>query len=116
MTKAAVAALVGCLLLFVAFTGCHNSTGKKRNNHEGLLPVDVRDTQLNNGWGFIISVNHKPYIVQQHIPIVQGLHAFVSKEEALRVGNLMMSKMVKGETLPVISERELDSLQITIPR
>ncbi|RFM30486.1 DUF4907 domain-containing protein [Deminuibacter soli] len=113
MTKAAVAALGGCMLslLIIACSG-----GGKHKNHEGQVPVDVRDTQLNNGWGFIISVNHKPYIVQQHIPMLQGSNAFASKEDALKVGNLMMSKMVKGETLPVVTERELDSLQITIPK
>lgn len=115
MIKTILASLVCCLLLVLIFSCIQGNY--KPNPHEGMLPVDLEAIQLNDGWGFVISVNHKPYIRQEHIPLIYGLHAFASKEDALAVGKLMMRKMVKkGEMLPGLTMKELDSLHITIPK
>lgn len=107
---------LGCILLaLLFFTGMH-CTSNKTKSHEGMVPVEVKAVAITGGWGFDIYVNHKPVIQQHRIPTVQGVHAFVSKEEALAVGNLMMHKIVKEERLPGVSLHELDSLHITIPQ
>lgn len=78
--------------------------GKK----EGLRLAPVH---TGSSWGYRILHNGRPVIYQVEIPAVAGHHPFSSKEEAMRVGNLVLHKLQHGQS-PAVSLRELDSLHI----
>jgi hypothetical protein len=74
--------------------------------------IIVKAKQLSTGgWGYDIYVKDSVYISQDIIPAIAGRKAFVSENDALKVGELMVAKM-KNNLRPVISDFELDSLQI----
>lgn len=62
------------------------------------------------GWGYDIFVDGKLYVHQPHIPVIQGMHGFKSKSEALAVGNYVAEKIENGVIPPRVSKIELDSL------
>ncbi|MFC4232237.1 DUF4907 domain-containing protein [Parasediminibacterium paludis] len=63
------------------------------------------------GWGYDIYVKDVVYISQDIIPSITGRKTFASEKDALKVGNLMVAKM-KNNLRPVITDFELDSLNI----
>ena len=65
------------------------------------------------GWGYYISENGKQIINQQTIPGVPGNQGFKTSEEALKVAELVRSKMENGTFPPTISEEELQKLGIS---
>jgi len=69
----------------------------------------------NKGWGYDIYKDNKLYIHQEIIPAIEGRKGFASKDEAQRVGELVVSKIKqgKGGGLPQITIEEIDSLKIT---
>jgi len=64
-----------------------------------------------NGWGYQIEGKEKVYIYQPTIPGVEGNQPFGTKEEAMRIGNLVLEKL-KDRKIPAIYLHELDSLRI----
>ena len=73
-----------------------------------LVPV-----QTSHGWGYRITMNNKPWIWQEFIPAAPGYQSFRNKEEALRVGNLVLQKLQQQRS-PAVSVYELDSLKIRV--
>jgi hypothetical protein len=65
------------------------------------------------GWGYNISENGKQIINQQTIPGVPGNQGFKTSEEALKVAELVRSKLERGTFPPTISEEELQKLGIS---
>ena len=74
--------------------------------------IKVDAFEVENGWGYQLSLGDKVFIHQPFIPAVSGQQAFVSKAEALKTGNFVLQKMRNHEP-PAISVHELDSLRIT---
>ncbi len=74
--------------------------------------ITVRAVELQNGWGYDVLIGGNPYIHQKQIPGCEGNITFQSKEEALKVGNLVKQKILLKKGLPAVSMEELDSLQI----
>jgi len=77
--------------------------------------LQIKTFTIQQGWGYEILANNKVYIHQEIIPAIQGKKYFVSKEEAEKVGKLVVSKMKqgKGGGFPEITEADIDSLKIT---
>ena len=77
--------------------------------------LQVKTFPLPQGWGYDVYKNNKIFIHQEMIPAIEGTKTFVSKEEAERVGELVLTKMKlgKGGGLPQVKVAELDSLKIT---
>lgn len=73
-----------------------------------LVPV-----LTSHGWAYKITMNNKPWIWQEFIPAVPGYQSFHNKEEALRVGNLVLQKLQQHRS-PAVSVYELDSLKIRV--
>lgn len=71
-----------------------------------LAPVHTGES-----WGYRIWHNERPVIYQVNMPAVAGHHPFSSKEDAMRVGRLVLFKLQHGQS-PAVSLRELDSLHI----
>jgi hypothetical protein len=65
------------------------------------------------GWGYYISENGKQIINQQTIPGVPGNQGFKTSEEALKVAELVRSKLERATFPPTISEEELQKLGIS---
>lgn len=71
--------------------------------------------ETEGGWGYRIAKEGKSYIYQPFIPGIEGNHAFKTKEEAMRTGNLVLKKL-KAKKIPSVQKQDLDSLQITYPK
>lgn len=65
------------------------------------------------GWGYYISEKGKQIINQETIPGAPGNLGFKTSEDALKVAELVRSKMEKGTFPPTISEEELQKLGIS---
>lgn len=94
-----------CVFIYVQINKFKNKDSK---NDIVLKPIAIE----NKGWGFEIYLQDKLFINQQTIPVVEGTQYFTNKEQALLVGNLMITKMLSKKGLPTISLKELDSLKI----
>lgn len=64
------------------------------------------------GFGFEILQGTSTLIIQPHIPAVQGMKGFDTKEQAAIIGNYMIYKINNGIMPPSISIQDLDSLEI----
>lgn len=65
------------------------------------------------GWGYYISENGKQIINQETIPGIPGNQGFKTSEEALKVAELVRSKLERATFPPTISEEELQKLGIS---
>jgi len=77
------------------------------------LKVEVLPFAMARGWGYEIKVDGKTFIHQETIPAVPGDRHFVSREDALKTGNAVMKKLLKG-TLPSLTPEEVKKLGIAI--
>ncbi len=60
-----------------------------------------------NTFGYKIFMDRKAVINQPHIPGVPGVTGFKSKEDAIKVAEIVIGKMNRGEMPPTISPDEL---------
>jgi hypothetical protein len=67
---------------------------------------------IDDGWGFNVLKDDSLLIAQPFIPMVSGIKRFKTKDDAMRTGNLMITKLKSGVFPPTISLAELDSLQV----
>ncbi|WP_372751291.1 DUF4907 domain-containing protein [Labilibaculum sp.] len=85
------------------------------------LEWTMETMQVDNGWGFIISMNGKPTIKQDRIPAIDKKNVFLTEESARQVGEIMLRR-IQNNKRPSISKSELielgiiDSLQMPIPQ
>ncbi len=68
---------------------------------------------LDQGFGYTIKVNGKPYINQQYIPALPGQLRFCDSTDARNVCNLVVKKITGGKT-PFITPEELKKLKIKV--
>ena len=64
------------------------------------------------GFGFEILQGTNPLIIQPHIPAIQGIKGFETKEQAATIGNYMIYKITNGIMPPSISVQDLERLKI----
>lgn len=67
------------------------------------------------GFGYNILVDGAIFIHQTSIPAVSGNSAFITKEKAELVANLVIHKLKNNIMPPSVSKHELDSLNILTP-
>ena len=75
------------------------------------LSLKITDSE-HTGFGFEILQGTNPLIIQPHIPAIQGIKGFETKEQASIIGNYMIYKINNGIMPPSISVKDLDSLKI----
>ena len=75
------------------------------------LSLKITDSEY-TGFGFEILQGSSPLIIQPHIPAIQGMKGFDTKEQAAIIGNYMIYKINNGIMPPSISVQDLDSLKI----
>ncbi|MBV8252875.1 MAG: DUF4907 domain-containing protein [Chitinophaga sp.] len=95
------------LLAVVAWRFAKHTESKQ----DDMLSVVAEPFQVQDGWGYKVVVEGKTYIYQDAIPGLPGNRPFTSKDDALRVGNMVVTKLTHHK-IPSISEADLKSLQI----
>ncbi len=66
-----------------------------------------------NTWGYDILRNNKIFIHQPNRPGMPGNEGFNTKKDAMKVAELVIAKVKKGEMPPTISAEELAALKLT---
>jgi hypothetical protein len=88
----------------------------KKNKQKELvgenLSLKITESEY-TGFGFEILQGTSPFIIQPHIPAIQGTKGFKTKEQASIIGNYMIYKINHGIMPPSVSVKDLDSLDIT---
>ena len=67
----------------------------------------------NNYWSYDIYQENQLFIRQEFIPAIRGNKKFKSKEDASKVGLLVVDKLNKGKK-PRISKTEIEDLKIVV--
>ena len=75
-----------------------------------VLTVETMNSE--NGWGYNILKDGKPFIRQANIPSIPGNKGFDSEEKAKTVGNFILFKIQNGIMPPSTNRTELDSLGV----
>lgn len=78
---------------------------------KGKVELEVKTYKTDIGWGYDITANDTSMIHQDIIPGIAGRKGFATKEDAEKIGNLVIEK-IKNKKLPSITLRELDSFKI----
>ncbi len=73
--------------------------------------LDSEVFAADNGFGYTITYEGKTLIKQNNIPAMEELKSFCSRNDALKVANLVIKKL-EGNKPPTISLNELIALQI----
>lgn len=106
------------MMLTMAIMACTQSTNNStRTIDEEPLSYDTTvadtvkfhlETQIvDGGYGYIIAVAGRKKISQTVIPVVEGRNHFLSPDDALKVGKLVLAKMASGEGLPSLTMDDL---------
>ena len=66
----------------------------------------------NSGWGYQVFSGAKMLINQEHIPAVQGIKGFDTREQAEKTVLHLIERMKNGDPRPTLSVEELDSLGV----
>lgn len=67
----------------------------------------------NNTWGYDILKDKKIFIHQPNRPGLPGKEGFKTKKDAIKVAQLVILKIKKGEMPPTVSSEELKALKLT---
>ncbi len=95
---------------------CNNEIKRQNTKNEDKVLLTYKVIKINEGWGYDILIDHKIYVHQDYIPAIQGLHPFISVEDAEKTAKLAAEKIKKGILPPSISVEEIDSLGVYYPR
>lgn len=109
-------------LVFLVFFSCSSDSDNElpsekkntvrteaKNNDEITYKLIFREDL---GWGYQVFRGAKLFINQEHIPAIQGMKGFDTKEKAETTVLFVIEKIEKGETQPTVSVQELDSLKV----
>ena len=80
---------------------------------KGFVFVQVLPIETSLGWGYEIHVDNRTYIKQPFIPAIKGRRGFDTKDQALLVGNKVVSN-INTRMTPSISVADLIALGIPI--
>jgi hypothetical protein len=87
---------------------------RRRQWKKDHVLVELKAIQTQRGWGYDILTNGHPYIHQDVIPDIRGQHGFVSKDDALAVGQVVYDRLVKNQ-IPMINVAEMKKMGIHLP-
>ncbi|NRR92264.1 DUF4907 domain-containing protein [Winogradskyella undariae] len=96
------------LFFYIQFIGSENS---KEDQSSFALQVIEQDSL----WIYEVYEGNSLFIRQEYIPAVKGRQGFQSKEDAEKIGNLVMSKLSNNK-MPIISVEELNANAITFKK
>ena len=122
--------IIVLIILVLVFFSCKDAVPKKSPENEDLTLTDkpveagkrekdssvceVRTVENSLGWGYEVWQNGAMVIKQEHIPAVQGIHAFSSQEQAQKAAEIIKAKIEQGIFPPTMSMAELQSIGVDI--
>lgn len=113
MTKRNIITVVGIVVIGLAFFAWKTNRSNASDKHGSeMLAVAVEPFEIHDGWGYRVNVDGHTYIYQDIIPGVPGNRVFRTRENALRVGNVVMEKLTHHK-IPSVSQQELINMKIT---
>jgi hypothetical protein len=111
MTKRDRIILVFSIIMILAGTGIFFYKKDSGSSSKDLLRIDLKSFKIDGGWGYDLKVGSVYSIHQDRIPAIEGDKKFVSEEEALATGRLVIAK-IKKHRVTFVTVHELDSLGI----
>lgn len=99
------------LLAAILFQGWQRQQPAPANGQRVADNIRLEPYEVDTGWGYRVYVNDRRFINQDQVPAVSGRHVFASKEEAIRVGELVVEK-IKQQELPYVTIAELQALHV----
>jgi uncharacterized phage protein gp47/JayE len=75
--------------------------------------LSVNTIETPTGWGYTITQNDKIIIKQTIIPAVENNSSFKSKRDAMKVGELVLQKLI-NDLSPTVTKNDLILLSIKI--
>ena len=78
----------------------------------GELTIAIFENETGGGFGYDLLSGGTTLIHQPHIPAINGMKGFATREDAEKVAGLMLYKVTNGIMPPTISIEEMDSLKI----
>ena len=108
--KWGLALLMVAVIIVCAWIGLERRRQWKKDH----VLVELKAIQTQRGWGYDILTNGHPYIHQDVIPDIRGQHGFVSKDDALAVGQVVYDRLVKNQ-IPMINVAEMKKMGIHLP-
>jgi hypothetical protein len=105
--------IVLMLLIGTVLYGGHYYRKKRAEEFKrDYVLLDLRPIKTQYGWGYDITTNGKLYIHQEFMPAVSGKRSFASKEQAMLVGNRVISKIKMKENPPTLTIQDLTDLGV----
>jgi hypothetical protein len=104
-----IAILMTIITLFIlnSSKSDNHSSSLKKSNYYSLETFRTNG----GGWGYNIVLGDKIVIKQDIIPGIQNSVPFYNKEDAQKVGMLVLNKL-KNHSRPTIKIQEIDSLKV----
>lgn len=102
-------------LLTVCIAACNNEVDTNAHayqQHADSNRVEVYTFPTQQGFGYSIVVDHKEFIRQDCIPVIQGNKPFPTELMAAQTGKLVAQK-IRNNELPTLTLQELNKLGIT---
>lgn len=90
----------------------HNAKNRIATHH---VHYTCKTIPVEGGWGYEIYADEQVYVRQEHIPAISGIHPFASEEDAWKVGDMAIQKIVQGIVPPTVSIEEMITIGITLP-
>jgi hypothetical protein len=103
--------LLFSIIMLAAATGILFYKRNSGSASNGVLRIDLTTFKQAGGWGYDIKVGSSYFIHQDRIPVITGNKMFISEDEALKTGKLMVEKIKKTGRAD-ISLPELEALGI----
>jgi hypothetical protein len=79
---------------------------------EGREAIRFKIFHGENGYGYDIIMDGHPYVHQPNIPALPGNRGFETEADAIKVAQLVVSKILNHVMPPTVGVNELDSLGI----
>ena len=108
-------------ILFLLFS-CSSEETSTTSASNTKKPIEIKDTEKvisykivfteNEGWGYQIFEGSTMLINQIHIPVIQGLHSFSSKNKATKTAEYIVQEVKTGNFPPTLTQEILDSLDV----
>lgn len=101
-------------LLYILLLCCLGCSEKKTGNgrqSKKVFQLEVFQAD-HHSYGFEIRKDQELVIRQETVPGPDRKEGFRSPKDARKVGELTLRKLEQGHDPPLVSQRELDSLQI----
>lgn len=97
---------VTVLLLLAAYR--HH---RESSPDEDMVQLTVVPFETDGGWGYRVMADHHSFIYQDMIPGIPGNRPFRTKEDAQRVGQAVVEKLMAHQR-PTVTLTELMKMQV----